>query len=407
MQTEVRGSFASFGQRKVVPRACVSDRKQHVRTFLREALEELGFTTCECADPVQLAATCRSESADVVVLSCGSEELETANVFRRLAEDGFEGQVLLCGPRTSFSLPVLEKIGAKLGLKMLPVLATPYRASDLRASLTPFLPIAPAPSPPIDVAEALHRGWLELWYQPKMNLRTLRVEGAEALARIRHPHWGLVSPAYFIAADGDPHHVALSEFVIAQAMEDWHGFVSELGPIELAVNLPLAFLTCSDALSTIRRLLPRHPAFPGLIAEVDGTELVRDFKLVRSIADELRLCRVGISVDDLGSEWPLLLAEDEPPFLEVKVDRKFIEGCGSSRLKRTICRRILELSERRGTRTVAEGAESGADYLAVRQLGFDMVQGHCLAKPMPRASFIRKWQRVADGFGPSNIEQET
>ncbi|MEA2892292.1 MAG: hypothetical protein QOI05_3085 [Bradyrhizobium sp.] len=405
MQTEMGGRCAQFGQRKVVPRACVAGRKRHVRVFLSEAVEELGFTTCQCADPLHIATTCRSESADVVLLSSGSEGLEIADVLRRLAEDGFEGHVLLIGARDALSLSVLEKLGTRLGLKMLPVLPTPYRAADLSASLACFLPIKPPPAPPIDVAEALHRGWLELWYQPKMNLRTLRLAGAEALVRIRHPRWGLVSPGYFIPTDGDPHYVALSEFVLAQAMADWHGFVSELGPVELALNLPVAFLTSSDALRTIPRLLPRHPAFPGLIVEVNGTEIVRDFKLAKNIADELSLCGVAISVDDLGPEWPLLFGHERPPFLEIKVDRKFIDGCASNRLKRTICRRIVELSEQLGMRTVAEGAESGADFAAVRQLGFDLVQGHCLAKPMPRTTFVRHWQRLRHGSGAPDIDE--
>jgi hypothetical protein len=65
----------------------------------------------------------------------------------------------------------------------------------------------------------------------------------------------------------------LSEFFINQAVADWHCFVSEFGPIELAINLPLSFLTSDGAVTTIERLLPRHPAFPRLIVEIDGTEI--------------------------------------------------------------------------------------------------------------------------------------
>jgi EAL domain-containing protein (putative c-di-GMP-specific phosphodiesterase class I) len=75
---------------------------------------------------------------------------------------------------------------------------------------------------PVDVVEAMSAGWLELWYQPKVDTHTVAVSGAEALIRMRHPTWGIVTPAYFIPDDGDPQFRALSEFVIDQAIHDWH-----------------------------------------------------------------------------------------------------------------------------------------------------------------------------------------
>lgn len=338
-----------------------------------------------------------AELPDLFLLGFPGEGVEAAKVLQSLADEGFQGQVLLVGPRNSLALSALGQLGAKLGLSMLPMLATPYGEKELRASLADFVPIQPAPRPPVDAAEALHKGWLELWYQPKINMQTLSVCGAEGLVRIRHPHWGIVSPAYFIPDDGDPHFAALSEFVITQAMADWHSFVSESNAIELAINLPLSFLTSTGSLKTLEGLLPRHPAFSGMIVEINGTEIVRDLKAAKDIADQLRFYNIGISVDDLGTEWPLLLDQDELPFLELKVDRKFIEGCAHDRLKQTVCRRILELSDELGTRTVAEGAETRDDFLAVREMGFDVAQGYYFGKPMERKKFARHTFRRSAG----------
>jgi len=79
--------------------------------------------------------------------------------------------------------------------------------------LLPTLAARPAEapqSPPIDAAEAVRAGWLELWYQPIISTRTLMVQEAEGLIRLRHPTWGIVPPAYFIPDDGDPHFRELS-----------------------------------------------------------------------------------------------------------------------------------------------------------------------------------------------------
>ena len=106
----------------------------------------------------------------------------------------------------------VRQIGDEYGLAMLPSLPTPFSAGSLRDSVATLLPAEPAPSPAVDVAEALKAGWLELWYQQKIDLRTMVPSGAEALVRMRHPAWGVVPPAYFIPDELDPHFQSLSEF---------------------------------------------------------------------------------------------------------------------------------------------------------------------------------------------------
>ena len=123
---------------------------------------------------------------------------------------------------------------------MLPTLATPFASDDLRNSVAGFLPIE-TPSPAVDAAEAIRAGWLELWYQPKIHLHELTLQGAEALIRMRHPHWGIVEPAYFIPDDRDPNFQVLSEFVISQATTDWRNFAAEYGRIDVSMNLPFSF----------------------------------------------------------------------------------------------------------------------------------------------------------------------
>ena len=116
---------------------------------------------------------------------------------------------------------------------MLAALGTPYRDADLRERLAELMPDASAPAAPIDVAEALAAGWLELWYQAKVDTRTLIPSGAEALVRMRHPAWGVVPPACFIPDEHDPHFCALSNFVIARAAADWTYFARHYAPVKL------------------------------------------------------------------------------------------------------------------------------------------------------------------------------
>jgi EAL domain-containing protein (putative c-di-GMP-specific phosphodiesterase class I) len=378
--------FATFGRRKVRPHVCVIDSKQHIRTFLCEALEDLEFKTCECADNVALKATLRAQLPDPIVLGLSGGGEDGAEALKTLAVNEFGGRVLLLGPRASPVLGALQELGEKLGLEMLPALSTPFGRANLRDSVAMLLPIK-LPQPPVEVAEALSAGWLDLWYQPKIDVRTVSVVGAEALVRLRHPTWGIVTPAYFIPDNADPQFRAMSEFIIDRAIHDWHDFIADGDPIEIAINLPMSFLQDEDAIRGFCLKMPNHPAFEGLTVEINGIEIIRNLAQAKALARQLRFHNIGISIDDLGAEWPSLMAVPDFPFVEVKVDRKFVTGCADDPLKQMVCSRILALANDYGTRTVAEGVKTTADFLAVREMGFDLAQGFLFSKPIGAKKF--------------------
>jgi EAL domain-containing protein (putative c-di-GMP-specific phosphodiesterase class I) len=324
-------------------------------------------------------------------LSAG--EMELRDTIKTLATKEFAGLVLPIGPPDSPAIAAIGESEDGLSLAFLPPLATPFSSDDLRASLAAFLPIQ-APSPPVDAAEAMRSGWLELWYQPKIHTHKLALQGAEALVRMRHPHWGVVEPAYFIPDSGDPHLRALSEFVVSQAIADWRNFVTDYGPMDISINLPISFLQDTESMVYLYEQLPDDPAFDGLIIEVNGTDVVANLSLTRQIAKQGRFHKVAVSIDDLGAEWSSLIGLHDFPFVEIKVDRQFVSGCADNRLKRVMCRQILELADNYGARTVAEGVETRADFLTVRELGFDMVQGFLLGKPMTMRRFAQMMRQA-------------
>lgn len=379
----------SFGHRKVMPRACVADGKKHLRMFIADALEDLGFITSECAHARDLAEVLDAQQPDVVVLGVSVNGIEVGEILEVLVRKGFTGRVLVIGQPDSIMVKAVRQIGAEYGIEMLPPLPTPFSAGTLRASVAALLPAEPAPSPAVDVAEALKAGWLELWYQQKINVRTMGPCGAEALVRMRHPAWGVVPPAYFIPDDKDPHFRGLSEFVIGRAIEDWRYLLEQQGPVDLSINMPVSFLGDRGAVRDLCRAMPDHPAFGGLLIEIDSAEAIGNLDLVIDVAREVRLHNIAIVIDNVGPEWPALLGLRSFPFVELKVDHQFITGCADDRLKATVCRRIVELARDHGARAAAQGVETRADFLAAHGLGFDLMQGYLFSKPMGVKKFAR------------------
>jgi EAL domain-containing protein (putative c-di-GMP-specific phosphodiesterase class I)/CheY-like chemotaxis protein len=379
----------TFGRRKVTPRACVADSKKHLRAFLTEVLEDLGFVTCECAKADELGTILETQFPDLVVLGLSVDGIEAGKMLENLVRGNFGGQVLIIGARESVMVKAVQQVGEEYGITMLQPLTTPFAAGSLRERIATLLPDEPAPSPAVNVSEALHAGWLELWYQQKVDARTLVRCGAEALVRMRHPNWGVVPPAYFIPEDNDPHCLRLAEFVIDRATEDWRYLFERQSPTDLSINLPVSFLKNHDAVRDLCRRTPAHPKFGGLLIELKSAEVIPNLDLLIDVAKEVRFHNIALSIDDLGTDWPALMGLANFPFVELKVDRQFVTGCGTDRLKQTVCRRIIELARDYGARVVAEGVETRADFVAAHEMGFDLVQGYLFGKPMALKKFAR------------------
>lgn len=377
-----------FGRRRIAPRVCVADSKPHIRHFLREALEDLGFITSDCDRIDDLAAIVADQ--DLFVLGLSSGGFVSKATLEALCRANYSGQVLVFGPPTSLMATAMLSIGDKLGLTMLPLLPTPFNDKDLRDRVAALQPKTAPPNPPVDVAEALHANWLELWYQPKIEVKSLTLSGAEALIRMRHPSWGIVPPARFIPDADDPHFGSLSAFVMTRAAEDWLHFIAEYGNVELAINLPAAFFQSPTAIQDLEQCMPRHPAFEGMIVEINGRDLAQQLPLVKRAARQLRMLNIGVSIDDIGADWPMLMEIDDFPFVEIKVAQNFVTGSTDNPLKQTMCRRILALADGFGARTVAKGVETRADFLSARDMGFDVIQGYFFAKPMEARKFARR-----------------
>ncbi|MET4260969.1 EAL domain-containing protein (putative c-di-GMP-specific phosphodiesterase class I)/CheY-like chemotaxis protein [Bradyrhizobium sp. S3.12.5] len=379
----------TFGRRKVTPRACVADGKRHLRAFLSDVLEDLGFVTSECGSADELQTVLASELPDLILFGVAADGIEPGKFLETLVREAFAGKVVAVGARESIILKAVQQVGEEYGLAMLPPLTTPFAAETLRERVAMLLPEEPAPSPAVHVGEALHAGWLELWYQSKIDARSLVRCGAEALVRMRHPTWGVVPPAYFIPEAHDPHFRALSEFVIERALQDWHYLLERQSAVDLSINLPAPYLREPQAVRDLCRRVPTHPAFGGLTVEIASEEAIHDIEFLTEAAREMRFHNIGLSIDNLGANWPELMGLDNIPFINLKADRQFITGCGNDRLKRTVCRHIVELAHGYGVRTAAEGIESRADLVAANELGFDLVQGYLFGKPMPLKKFAR------------------
>ena len=377
-----------FGRRRMAPRVCVVDHKPHIRTFLAEALEDLGFLAHQCGRASELNAALKGDEFDLIVVGSLAPESDVTRVLHVLSLTGYRGKVMLFGARASSPMLAHHELGEHLGLGMLPPLRTPFRDSDLQENLSSFLPIPAPPSLPIDVEEALGNRWLELWYQPKIDLRRMSLRAAEAQVWMRHPGWGIVAPDGFIQTDSDPQFRGLSDFVVKRAMTDWVYFTERRSPVELVVPLPVAIFEDAAFIDRLCLGLPAHATSAKLTVEISSIDAGRDTALVKRAARQLERSNVAISIDDVMAETSWIDIGDFP-IAELQVGPGFISGCSVDRDKRAVCGKVLSIAERIGARTTAKGLDASADFRVVCDMGFDLGQGALFAKPMEAHRFAR------------------
>jgi len=257
------------------------------------------------------------------------------------------------------------------------------------AELRPSVDSATAEGRPrISINEALQNNWLEIWYQPKIDLRRKCLAGAEALARIHHPQHGLMWPDSFLPGiDGDS--VArLTEHALIATLRSWSMFDEAGINLHMAINVPVGVLTRLPIAELVRTHRPPSERWPGLILEVTEDQIVRDIALANEIAGELRACGITISIDDFGAGYSSFSSLRGLPFAELKLDTSFVKNCATDATNAAICQTAIDLAHRFGSAAVAEGIESAADLQALVVMGCDFGQGVLIAPPMPQQRFL-------------------
>ncbi len=256
--------------------------------------------------------------------------------------------------------------------------------------------------PRIAITEALRNNWCEIWYQPKIDLKRKCLAGAEALARIRHPQFGVLQPGDFLPEVDENSIAELAQQALLATLLDWTMFDEAGFNLHLAVNVPAHVLFKLPIPQLVAEYQPKSERWPGLILEVTEDQIVRDAALANEIATRLRVSGVTIALDEFGAGYSSFSSLRALPFAELKIDQSFVSGCATDAANAAICQTAIDLAHRFGSAAVAEGVERTADLQTLMVMGCDFGQGPLIAPPMPKERFLELLrQRVNKPRGAS------
>lgn len=337
---------------------------------------------------------------EFVLLMKSSESLEEiTSIFLKIRE-GIKSIKVIDGKKVSINASVGVSCFPKDGLET----STLMRSADLALFAAKALGGGDLHfySPDLDgtlhrklaieqgLKEALVENHLSLNYQPKVNLKTRKFEGVEALLRWSSPELGFISPAEFIpVAEEKGLILEMGEWVLKQACEDIKHWQSKGQNIKVAVNVSAKQFQKGNFIEVLYRIIEGYEVTPSLI-EIEVTE-----SMVQNIADvvpllmSLRESGFTISMDDFGTGYSSLGQLQDLPVDMIKIDRAFVKDLGYGNKQKDIIHAIIQLSLALNMKVIAEGIETEEQANILNSLGSVVGQGYYFAKPMPSLDLIQ------------------
>jgi diguanylate cyclase (GGDEF)-like protein len=263
----------------------------------------------------------------------------------------------------------------------------------------------------VEIRKGLDQDQLRVHYQPKIDLQTGEITGAEALMRWNHPEWGPVPQSEFIPiAERSDLIDRIFDFALRTAMWDAKKWRDRGVPLpSIAVNVSPANLRRDDFIQTVHQIQREFPIAPTkLELEVTESMLLEDEELFGNRLHEMRAAGIRVAIDDFGTRYTGFNMLHRLPLTTMKIDHCFVQGVDRSQEMRALCRTIAAMARQLKLRTVAEGIETPGEFRVMREIGCEAGQGYLFQRPIAAdefATFMAEWPERKREFGFSDTQQ--
>ncbi len=342
-----------------------------------------------------LEAVRRSEP-DLVIADLETPGMDGVTFLRMLSHEASTPRVVLTSAHDPAVLRSVDEMAQLYGLQVLGAIPKPVSLEALRGLLHVVRTEEKARGKaargsanadsytPEQIGAAIGNGEIIPWFQPKIEIRSGRLAGVEALARWIHPTRGVLAPGLFIPPiESTPVMDELSQSMLTQALA-WVRKWERTGlSVAVSVNLPggaLADPGLADRLVKLVRSIGVEPA--ALVIEVTETTVSRERALAIETLARLRMAGFGLSLDDYGTGYASMEMLKSMPVTEVKIDRRFVHGASRDPKATAVLGSLLELASSLSLAAVAEGVETPEDLLLLDALECPYAQGYVIARPM-------------------------
>lgn len=258
------------------------------------------------------------------------------------------------------------------------------------------------------IEKALKNNEFELYYQPKVNMRTGTIVGAEALIRWQHPIRGLLSPAEFLPfIENHSLSIDVGEWVIEESLRQHYQW-KQLGiDIKISVNISALQIQQRNFPTRLEHLLSKVPETPpkAIQLEVLETSKLSNIKKVSEIMEDCVNLGVTFAIDDFGTGYSSLTYLRRLPAEVIKIDQSFVRDMLEDLEDKTIVIGVIALANSFNRSVIAEGVETVAHGASLLTLGCELAQGFGVARPMPPKLYLLGWSNGKQGKNGNKLKK--
>jgi len=387
-------------------RFLVAEDQQVQRTVLVSMLKSLGAKhVAEAADGQTGLDIFRNATPriDVIISDLNMPGMDGMEFIRHLANAGAPVSIILLSALDRSLVAAVETMAAAYGINLLGSIEKPATPQKLHTLIDRHAPPPAAQDQPRtaahtfsleEVAQGLKNDEFEPFFQPKVQMVTGQVKGAEALARWRHPQHGIIAPYAFIKLFEE--HGLIDELTWVM-LKKGAAFCSSLRAAGLnttvSVNLSLKSLNDARLADFVTEIVRSQDLDPhNMVLEVTETSAMTDLPVALENLARLRMKGFGLSIDDYGTGYSSMQRLARIAFTELKIDQSFVMNATKQNSSRIILASSLDMAKKLKIAVVAEGVATREDWDLLSGLECDFAQGYFIAKPM-EAEVYRDWVR--------------
>jgi EAL domain-containing protein (putative c-di-GMP-specific phosphodiesterase class I) len=389
-------------------RFLVAEDHDFQRAMLVKMLEGLGARTVHEAADGGVALNILQDPVrpvDIVISDLEMPGMDGMEFMRHLAETGAPISIILASALESKLLDSVATMARVYGINLLGVVEKPLTAGKLKPLIKCYRPAQPKPGRPAastftseEIVMGLRNDEFEPFLQPKIDLATGKVKGAEALARWRHSKLGIVAPYGFIKPLEDSGAInELTWVMLGKAAAFCRTWRATGVDATVSVNISVMSLTDVNIADRVTQIVreqnvePRH-----IVLEVtESAAATQVGKALENLA-RLRMKGFGLSIDDYGTGYSSMQQLTRIAFTELKIDQSFVMNAATQDSSRVILESSLQMAKKLNITSVAEGVETQADFDLLRELRCDMAQGYFIGKPLDSIAYlgwVRDWNK--------------
>lgn len=245
---------------------------------------------------------------------------------------------------------------------------------------------------------AIRNGEFIPYYQPVMDIESLRLRGCEVLMRWRRPNGMIVSPGQFMAyAENNGHIFDMTRHMMRVSSEEVGELYGENPDFKLSINLFAGHFLDREVVADIKSIFEKSRiSFQQIVVEVTERHPLEDMELARKIMAELQALGVRVALDDVGTGHGGMAYLQKLGVDIIKIDKMFIDTISSDDNSTTIVDSMVELADNLGMGIIAEGVEQEEQIERLLELGVTAAQGYYFAQPMPANEFIEFAERMEE-----------